>query len=303
MFDVRRSRKPSPRLALVAAFGVLLCLMHGGCLPNYSGLFDGNVLLRDDVKARDRDGVFPGLRVNRDLLPDRDRPRQGLIELSAPAEGESPPISSGPDTSTPVATPSSLDTRPRPRVQTRLAVEAEYTVGVGGNDERDVSGGGRYVDYDGTIFNGPQVLQSSYDLHLASVGVRGGGRFFDVVSIEGSGGLSLVALDLDLRGPSGSASDTGVSLGVHVGARATVAPHPVIDLYGEGKLHLLNVLQESRRTVLLSTAEVGGNLHITSNVSLFAGYRWWRYFEDIHSASNIDYVDLQGPTMGLLLRF
>ena len=296
-------RAPSQRIVVFAVFAMLLCLMNVGCVTALSGLFDGQVLLRDDVEARDQDGISPGVRVSWDLLADRDRPRQGLVELSAPASRASSPLSSDVDEPSAVTPTRSPATRPRPRVQTRLSAEAEYSVGLGGNDERSVGPGGRYVDYDGTVFNGPQVLQSSYDLHLASFGVRGGVQLFDLVSLEGLGGLSLTALDLELRGASGSASDTGVSMGVHVGARATITPHPVVDLYGQGKLHLLGGLQDSRRTVVLATAEVGGNLHVTSNVSLFGGYRWWSYFEDIHSASDIDDIVLKGPTAGLLLRF
>ncbi len=100
--------------------------MNAGCLPNDSGLFDGKVLLRDDVKARDHNGVFPGMRVSRDLLVDQDRPRQGLAELFAPESS-----ARSPGVETPSAAPASRapDAGQRPAVQTRLSVEAEYTVG------------------------------------------------------------------------------------------------------------------------------------------------------------------------------
>lgn len=296
-------RVPSRRRVLFSALGILLGLTNNACLPNIAGLFDGQVLLRDDVEARDADGIFPGLRVSRDLLADPADPRQGLVELGAPASVE-PPRASARGTDAPSAVPPTRapDTPSKPRVQAKLSVEAEYTVGVGGNDARSVISG-RYVDYDGIVLDGPQVLRSSFDLHLASVGARAGGQLFGLISLEGLGGLSLTALDLELRGSRGRARDTGVSMGVHVGGRATLTPHPVVDFYGEGKLHLLGGLQESRRTVVLATAEAGGNLHLTSGISLFGGYRWWRYFEDIHSASDIDDIVLEGPTMGLLLRF
>ena len=46
-----------------------------------------------------------------------------------------------------------------------------------------------------------------------------------------------------------------------------------------------------------------GSLHLTRNVSVFGGYRWWRYRENIRIASVIDDLVIEGPTFGIQGRF
>ena len=297
-------RGPSRWLTHVGTVGILLCLTNTGCAWwDLRDLFDDeDILLREDVEASDNDGFFPGVRINIDLMGEEGPVRQGLLDLGDPSTVQ--PAAQVKDGNAPSAARESQQretTQPGPS-PSRVSIDFEYAAGLGGNDAQNLSRATDYVNYGGTVFNAPGTLQSSYDLHLGSVGVRAGQRFFEAVTLEALFGLSVAALDLEIRSASESAQDTGVSLGAHVGARVTVTPHPIFDLYGEGKFHLLGGLQGSRQTVTLGTFEVGGNLHVTSTASLFAGWRYWSYTEDLHNASDLD-VELAGPTFGLLLRF
>jgi hypothetical protein len=301
-------RDSSRTLALGSTVAILLCLTQAGCISDLSGIFDGQVLLRDDIEADDEDGLFPSVRANFDLLEKRHPPRQGVLQPGVFRSGASDP--DAPQTGAPEVPDSGgalpnppTEARDRKRARPTLSVDLEYAVGLGGNDAQAIRGVDDYIDYDGTLFVGPQTLQQRWDLHLGTVGVRTGGRFFDVLSLEGLAGLSTTAMQLEIRGPTARSSDTGVSIGAHLGARATISPHPVFDLFGEGRFHLLGGLQGSRRTVALATAMVGGDLHMTSNLSVFGGWRWWSYYEDVHHASDLDDIVLTGPTFGMLLRF
>lgn len=190
--------------------------------------------------------------------------------------------------------------RRRAKAQPTLSVDVDYRLGVAGQDDQSLRGGD-FVDYDGTRFLTPQKVKYDYELHLATVGVRGGVRFVDMFAIEGIAGLSTGALHLVLRDPGQRAGDTGVGIGGNVGMRGTITPHPVFDLYGQFQTHLLGLPKNNRGTAIILTAEVGSQINLTPNVSLFGGWRWSSYNESIDHGSNLD-VDISGPAFGLLIR-
>jgi len=302
----------SPEIVRVCAVAFSLGIFNTGCVvANFydalDGLGSGSRLDRRDIDAEDEDGVFPGVRANWDLLADRSPPREGLFERYDPDSPLSSRNSSagvpGTEVAPGSAAPLSVEPESSGRAHLTLSLDLAYSAGVGGNEADFIPGGGDYVDYDGTLFQGPQNLQYSYDLHVGTVGARVGGRFFDIFRLEAIGGLSVTALYLEVRGPAESASDTGVALGAHLGSRATITPHPVFDVYAEGRVHLLGGVQESRQFVYLAEAEVAGNLHLTSNLSVYGGWRWWSYVEDIEHASNLEDIVLSGPSFGGLVRF
>jgi hypothetical protein len=196
--------------------------------------------------------------------------------------------------------PASLEPRkPRP-VRLSLALDLDYRVGLAGNDDRRLLAP-HEIDYDGIRFPGPQRMHYDFDLQLGSASARGGIRFFDVFALEWLAGLSSSALHLVARAPGLRAGDTSVGLGGNAGARGTLTPHPVFDLYGEWRLHLLDGLQKSHELIAMTTAEVGTNVHLTRNVSLFGGWRWWTYDETVSHDSDV-HTKLTGPTFGLSFR-
>lgn len=305
-------RRRSVRVVLL--LGVYLLATCSGCL---NGFFNGRRLEREDIEARDEDGLFPSVRVSFGLLPRRAPPRDALL-VDAPAlaspSATTPPASRP---ATPSAPPSVAAERTRPGAITgtsddsaaspprvargQLALEIDYAAGIGGDDRQTNATG--YVDFDGRRIPGAVTIQHNYDLHVATLGVRGGVRLFERVAIEGLGGLSVTALRFRMRAPGIRIQDTGVSMGTHVGARVTVTPFPAFDLFAQGRFHVLRGLQGRRRRISLGTAMVGGDLHLTPTLSLFGGWRWWHYVEDVSSESDFDDVRLSGPTFGALLRF
>ncbi len=286
---------------------------------------------RLDITATDRDVLNPGARISWQAFPRDESRRQGLLGAMrptgaaedtggslAPAEtvpgsseaptqhadpeaatstGDSSPA--GPSRGVPAPDPSGADERVP--FEAVASLDLEYRVGLAGEDRRGVADT-RFVDYDGTRFLGPQTLEYDYSLHAGTISGRGGLRVYEILALEGLVGLTTSALQLEARGTTDRASDTGVGLGAHVGARATLTPHPVFDLYGQLLYHLLGGLQSDRNEVVMQTIDLAGDLHLASHLSFFGGWRWWTYEEQISHDSDVE-VELSGPAFGVLLRF
>ncbi|GEM_PF-3479593 len=290
------ARARTPRvLALALRLGLVLVLANTGCLS--SSLFDGNTLLNQDLQASDHDRIFPTVRVSWEVSEDERDRQVGLLETlrsarpaAKPAEGEA--------RATLPEDP--VEARERRAVRGAVSFDAEYAVGIGGRDDRPTPGNVEYADQ---FLVGVPSLRYDYDLHIATLGARGGLRIADYFALEALGGLSLSSLRLQLEDATQQVTDTGTSLGGHIGARITIRPHPVFGIVGEGKINLMGGLHDKRRFVFVPTAMVAGELHFTRNVSAFGGYRWWRYRENIASASDIDDLVIEGPTFGVLMRF
>ncbi len=312
------------RLGSVAL--VLACLL--GCCGCINWDFRGTSSNRIHIETDDEDALQPGLKVSLVVAPRPAEPRRGLFGgHDGGAMGFGPGLpdagrsaSAGPDrTGVSDATgglgprrddgravgPSPASREPResktgfsPGV---VSVDLDYFMAVGAEGDRLLLDPA-FVDYDGARFSAPQLLNYDFDLHVASLGVRAGPRFFDVFALEGVAGFSTTVLDLEVRGASRRAGDTGVALGAHFGGRATLTPHWLVDFYGEWKIHLLGALKSRRNEVWLNAAEAGAKLHLSSNLSLFGGWRWSKYEEDIDRGSDMD-LEFAGPSMGLALRF
>lgn len=250
---------------------------------------------RIDIEPSDQERLHPGASLTWQAFPRDGPPKQGLFDLAKTAP--SPPSDGSFGASLSSHEP---ELRRRARAQPTLSVDVDYRLGVAGQDDQSLRGGD-FVDYDGTRFLTPQKVKYDYELHLATVGVRGGVRFVDMFAIEGIAGLSTGALHLVLRDPGQRAGDTGVGIGGNVGMRGTITPHPVFDLYGQFQTHLLGLPKNNRGTAIILTAEVGSQINLTPNVSLFGGWRWSSYNESIDHGSNLD-VDISGPAFGLLIR-
>ena len=61
------------------------------------------------------------------------------------------------------------------------------------------------------------------------------------------------------------------------------------------------MLEQDHDVALVTTAELGGQLHLTPLVSVFGGYRFTSWDTDVHRSSDVR-MDLSGPTFGCLLR-
>ncbi len=266
--------------------GLTVHLATTGCLGN---LFDGreNFLVHQDLQATDHDRLFPGGRVSYQLSDAERERRIGLYELVV-----EPAVERASDAPT--------NEQRAPAFRSSVALEAEYAVGLGGDDRRTTLG---TVEYDEIDIATTSDLEFDYDLHLATLGASGGVRIRDFLRLDALTGLSVSALRLEISNATQRVQDTGVSMGWHFGSRIGISPHPVFDVFAEGKLHLMGGLQGSRRFVFVPEAMAAGSLHLTRNVSVFGGYRWWRYRENIESASDLDDLVIEGPTFGIQGRF
>ena len=118
-----------------------------------------------------------------------------------------------------------------------------------------------------------------------------------MVSLEALVGLGIDDTEVRLRGGGSDATDDDVRAGFLVGGRATLRPIPLFDLYTQYTVNIIEVWTTSE------DFQVGVELNVTRNVSLFTAYRWWRYEEkDFGSGSDLD-LDIRGPTAGVSLKF
>lgn len=260
---------------------------------------------RKDIKPTDHYRPNPGFSGTWQVVPADDSRRQGVLDLVAPAAepAAEPGAEQAEAASAAEADAPKESTPPRPRrrrAEGVLSIDADYRASLGGQDEEDLPGPD-YVRWDGIQIRPSQRLRLGFDQHMATLDVRGGGRFFDVFSIEGLGGLTLSSLHVTVRGTGIRSGDTVVGVGPNIGARVSVSPHAILNLYAQGQLHLLGVIAQDHDTAVARTAEVGGQLHLTSALSVFGGYRWSGWEETIHRSSDIEMV-LSGPTFGVLLR-
>lgn len=255
---------------------LLLAIGMAGVIASSACLNTGRI----DIRAEDNEVLHPGAKVEWKLIPSDDPASQGIFDSGEGREEVS---------------------KRRP-VRPTLSVDLEYVAAVDGEDDANLSAS-QLVDYDGRDFAGPQRLRYDLTLHLGSASVRGGVRFIDMFTLEALAGVSVSALDLEIRGAGVSEQDLGVGIGPKTGARFTFTPHPVVDLYGQWQLHLLEVVgTDGRDDVVLRSWEAGARLHLTGHLSLFGGWREWDYDENVDNESDID-LELSGPTFGALLRF
>lgn len=258
--------------------------------------------VRTDLHASDNDRLHPGGRVSFGILPKDEPLGPGILEAAATSVSEEPAAteasSDAPDSAAEPTAPAQESTRD----SLALAVELDYRAGIGNDDQESITGA-YFVEHGGNRIIGPANFDQDFTFHLATANLSAGMLLFDHFLIEALAGLSTSALHLVLRTPTQRTGDTLVGLGANGGLRLTVMPHPVVGLYGQAQLHLLYGLQHDRKEIAIPTFETGANLHLTRNLSVFGGWRWWQYDQEIEGASDIDDIDVNGPTFGAALRF
>lgn len=260
---------------------------------------------RKDLHPTDQNRMNPGLSGTWQIIPRDDSSRQGLLDLfvadTRPQAGESSGESTaGGDEAVASTTPTAPTARRRRRAEGVLSLDADYRASLGGTDDENMVGPD-YAQWDGIRIPPPAKLRYGFDQHLGTLDVRGGGRFFDRLAIEALAGLTVSSLHVTVRSTGRRSGETAVGLGPNVGARLSFSPHPVLNLYAQGQLHVLGVVEKNRKTALVKTAEVGGQFHLTPAVSVFGGYRWTAWDENIRKSSDVR-MDLSGPAFGVLLR-
>jgi hypothetical protein len=227
-----------------------------------------------DLRIDDRDQFTPSGRISYEFWPGIDRRRSGtLLDLVRGSSGTVTARSAG--------------------VKPTIAVEGAVAA-VEGRDHQQVPAGGQ-VELDVVIFGPARVKLNAENVrgHLAA---RGGIRIFDVLSLEAITGLGVDSTELRLRGGGVETSDEEVLPGLLLGGRATIRPIPLFDLYAQ---YLANIVDT---WTAIEDTEVGVELNLTRNVSVFGGYRWWRYEESFSSESDWK-LDIRGPTAGASLKF
>ena len=81
-----------------------------------------------------------------------------------------------------------------------------------------------------------------------------------------------------------------------MGGRATVRPIALFDLYAQYAATI------SGGWETFDDTEIGVELNLLRNLSVYGGYRWWSYQESFSPDSDWD-IDIRGPTAGASLKF
>ncbi len=179
-------------------------------------------------------------------------------------------------------------------IRATLSVDAEIA-GVKGSDHQDIEAGD-LVEL-GTQIPGPARVKVSAENIRANISARGGVRFFDVLSLEAILGLGLNSTEVRIQSGGIDSREEDIRVGFLFGVRSTVRPIALFDLYAEYTVTLANF-----DTAILDR-QVGLDLNLTRNVSVFVGYRWWDYKkQEFDDSSDVD-LEFRGPTAGLSLKF
>ena len=232
-----------------------------------------------DLEIDDRDRFTPSGRVSYEIWPGIDKRRSGtLLDLVTGSSGGDPGQA---------VTVRSAGIKPTISIDGAIAA-------VEGRDHQDVPVG-QVVELDVQI-PGPQEVKLNAENLRGHLAARGGVRFYDVLSFEGIFGVGVDDTEVRLRGAGSDTTDEDVLAGLLVGVRATVRPIPLFDLYAQ---YVANITGEWRA---VQDTELGVELNLIRNFSLYTGYRWWRYEEEFSSQSDWE-IDIRGPTAGATLKF
>ena len=235
-----------------------------------------------DLKIDDNDEITPGGRISYEIYPGIAKRRGGtLLDLvtgsSAGAQAQGNPVTAQSAGITPT-----------------ISIDGEIA-SVEGHDHEQVPAG-QQVKLDEVIVGPARVKLDAQNLR-GSLTARGGIRFYDVLSLEAIGGLGVDSTELRLRGEDVTASHDELLAGLLLGGRATVRPIALFDLYAQ---YTVNFTNEAWKTI--QDAQVGVELNLQRHVSVFGGYRWWRYEETLSNESNWE-LRIRGPTAGVSVKF
>lgn len=143
---------------------------------------------------------------------------------------------------------------------------------------------------------GPERVKLNVENLRGHLAARGGVRFYDALSLEGITGLGVDSTELRLRGGGVDTTEEDIRAGLLLGGRATVRPIQLFDLCAQ---YLANFTGTWRA---IQDTELGVELNLIRNLSVFTGYRWWKYEESFSSESDWE-IDIRGPTAGASLKF
>jgi hypothetical protein len=158
--------------------------------------------------------------------------------------------------------------------------------------------GGEFIDFDGTTFNGPTVVNGDFDLFVFTATARKPVPIGKKVRTDVLVGLSLEYLDLELSSNGLRARDTSFSVGPLFAGRLGYWPWEELGAYFE--LHT-TLGWGSGAMVMFGGADVGITAQATDQLSVFAGWRWWEYDEE-RDRSEI-HLKLSGPFLGVQFDF
>ncbi len=233
-----------------------------------------------NLKLDDHDRFTYSGRVSYEIFPGNDKRRAGsLLDLMTDTSNivDGKPV-----------TARSTGIRPTLSVDTAIA-------GIRGSDHQQIAAG-EVVKLGAEIF-GPARIKVSAENLRAHVAARGGVRFFDVFSLEGIIGVGLDDTDVRIQGGGVDSREESLAAVFLTGVRSTLRPIPLFDLYAEFLVSYATLDTE------ITDLQVGIDLNLTRNVSLFAGYRWWDYEKNNFDLDSDVDIDFRGPTAGLSLKF
>ncbi len=233
-----------------------------------------------DLDVRDRDRLTPGGRVSYEIAPGNSQRRDGsLLDLLRKRPADDPAEAFGPE---------QAQVQPTIRIEGALAyVEAS---------DREQVPAGRQAELDVTI-PGPALVELDVENLRGHVAVASGVRFLDAISLEAIIGVGLDSTEVRIRSAGLEGNDQDTTAGFLSGGRVMVRPIALFDLYAQGTLTLISEDKWS------SEAEVGVDLNLTRNVSIFSGYRWWNFYEDDKASGSDVHIKVRGPTVGMSLKF
>jgi hypothetical protein len=232
-----------------------------------------------DLELDDGDRFTPSGRISYEIWPGIDQRRSGtLLDLV---------------TGSSAGDPGKAVTARSAGIKPTISIDGAISA-VEGRDHQQVPAG-EQVELDVEI-PGPERVKLNAENLRGHLAARGGVRFYDVLSFEGITGLGVDSTEVRLRGGGVDTTDEDLRAGLLLGVRATVRPIPLFDLYAQ---YLANLTET---WIPIQDTEVGVELNLTRNLSLFTGYRWWKYEEGFSSESDWE-LDIRGPTAGASLKF
>lgn len=232
-----------------------------------------------DLDIEDRRRFTPSGRAVVEIFPGNNERRRGsLLEIvtgEAPIQGTTHDPYSGRS------------------VQGTLAVVGEVAATEGRGVEPVPAA--RVVDFD-EVLAGPATATVGVDNIRGHVAVRGGVRFSDIVTLEAIMGLGIDKTRMRVSDVDFLQTNERTLPGPLVGARVSVRPIPLLDLYGQATLMFSKMVT--------TDLEAGGQINLTPNVGIYGGYRRWTYQEESVKigGSDAEFV-FDGPTAGLNITF
>jgi hypothetical protein len=247
-----------------------LCIL---ALVTLSGVVAG--CITDDLHIEDNDQFTPSGRVSYEFWPGNNTRRSGtLLDLVTRKSTDATMQSIG--------------------IQPTISVEGAVAT-VEGRDHQTVALG-RRIELSNVEVDGPARVKLESDNIRGHIAARGGVRFYDVLSLELITGLALDSTEVRVRNADVDVTDEEFTPGFLLGGRATVRPIALFDLYAQ---YTANFADDWRT---IDDTEVGAELNLMRNFSIYGGYRWWSYEESFSADSDWD-IDIRGPTAGASLKF